>query len=113
MDILDINTIYRNPVEDLKKRLPVASKTTGTGKNQPPINKGSKLYKASQEFEALFVKQMLDTMRKTVNKSGLLDGGYGEEIFEDMLYDKYAMKIAENGNLGIAETLYKQLSAYA
>jgi len=55
---------------------------------------------------------MLDTMRKTINKSGLLDGGYAEEIFEDMLYDKYALQIAESGNLGLADTLYKQLAAY-
>ena len=49
-------------------------------------DKSSELYKVSVEFEALFIKQMLDVMRKTVKKEGLLNGGMSEEIFEDMLY---------------------------
>ncbi|UCG00219.1 MAG: rod-binding protein [Spirochaetaceae bacterium] len=73
------------------------------------IDKSSKLYKVSQEFEAIFIKQMLNVMRKSVNKTGLLDGGMAEEIFEDMLYDEYAKKMAESGSFGIADMIYKQL----
>ncbi len=62
------------------------------------------------DFQAIFVKQMLDSMRKTVNKTGLLDGGRAEEIFEDMLYDKYAKKISETADLGLDDMLYQQLS---
>lgn len=70
----------------------------------------AKLYKACQDFEAVFVNQMLDSMRKTVDKSGLLDGGIGEGIYEDMLYQKYSESIAKNAHLGIARLLYDQLS---
>lgn len=69
-----------------------------------------KLKEACSEFEAIFIKQMLDSMRKTVSKSGLLDGGMGEEIFEDMLYDKYAEKMSKTANFGLKDILYKQLS---
>jgi peptidoglycan hydrolase FlgJ len=69
-----------------------------------------KLRAATKDFESLFIKQMLNSMKKTVNKSGLLDGGMGQEIFEDMLYDEYAKKIAETANLGISEMMFKQLS---
>ncbi len=75
------------------------------------INKKSKLYKTSVEFEAIFIKQMLNAMKKTVHKTGLMEGGFAENIFEDMLYDEYAKKMAETGNFGLATTLYKQLSA--
>ena len=34
-----------------------------------------KLRQATKDFESLFIKQMLNSMKKTVNKSGLLDGG--------------------------------------
>jgi len=68
------------------------------------------LKKACSDFQAIFVKQMLDSMRKTVNKTGLLDGGQAEEIFEDMLYDEYAQKISKTGNLGLDEMMYRQLS---
>jgi flagellar protein FlgJ len=72
-------------------------------------DKGSPLYKACLDFEAIFIKQMLNSMRKTVEKSGLLDGGLAEEFFEDMLYDEYAKKMAENANFGLAAMIYNQL----
>lgn len=74
------------------------------------IDKSSRLYKVSQEFEAIFIKQMLNVMRKSVSKTGLMDGGMAEEIFEDMLYDEYAQKMAETGSFGIANMIYKQLN---
>ena len=72
----------------------------------------AKLREASRDFEAIFIKLMLDSMRKTVNRSGLIDGGFAETIYEDMLYERYAEKIADTARLGIAETLYDQMSAY-
>ena len=70
-----------------------------------------RLKEACSDFEAIFIKQMLDSMRKTVNKSGLMDGGMAEEIFQDMLYDKYAEKMSKTGNFGIKDILYKQLKS--
>jgi flagellar protein FlgJ len=70
----------------------------------------AKLLEACRDFEALFIKQMLDAMRKTVGKTGLLDGGMAEDIFEDMLYDEYAKKMADTAGFGLAETLYRELS---
>jgi len=69
-----------------------------------------KLLQACRDFEALFIKQMLDAMRNTVEKTGLVDGGMAEEIFEDMLYDEYAKKMARTAGFGLAETLYRELS---
>jgi Rod binding domain-containing protein len=73
------------------------------------IDRNSPLYKLCQDFEAIFIKQMLNSMRRTVEKSGLLDGGLAEEFFEDMLYDEYAKKMAANANLGLAAMIYSQL----
>jgi Rod binding domain-containing protein len=87
-----------------------AARASGPAQRQPQIDKSSKLYKVSQEFEAIFIKQMLNVMRKSVSKTGLLDGGMAEEIFEDMLYDEYAQKMAESGSFGIADMIYRQLN---
>ncbi len=73
------------------------------------IDRQSKLYKAAQDFEAIFVKQMLNSMRKTVDKSGLVEGGMAEEIFEDMLYDEYAGKMTRVAGFGLADQIYLQL----
>jgi len=62
------------------------------------------------EMESLFVKQMLDAMRKTVPKSGFIQGGRAEEIFEDMLYDKRALSMAKTGSFGLSRDLYRELS---
>ena len=68
------------------------------------------LKEACKEFETILLEQMLNSMRKTVNKSGLMQGGMAEDIFEDMLYEKYARKMSDSANLGLADMLYRQLS---
>ena len=70
----------------------------------------AKLKEACRDFESLFIKQMLDTMRKTVDKGELLNGGMAENIFEDMLYDQYATKMADSGDFGIAKMMYNELA---
>ena len=72
----------------------------------------SKLYDSCVEMESLLWKQMLNTMKKTINKTKLLDGGQTEEIFTDFLYDEYATNMAKNSNSKISETLFRQLSGY-
>lgn len=69
-----------------------------------------KLKEACRQFEAIFMKQMLNSMRKTVEKSGLMDGGMPEDIFEDMLYDEYADKMTKTAGFGIADLLYRQFT---
>ncbi len=70
----------------------------------------SKLKQACSDFEAIFIKQMLNSMKKTINKTKLIDGGMSEDIFEDMLFDEYAAKMSANSNLGLAKQMYSQLS---
>ena len=73
-------------------------------------NKDEKLWNVCIEMESIFVKQMLDQMKKGVDKGEFLHGGYAEEIFEDMLYNEYALNISKNGNIGIAKNMYDELS---
>jgi len=74
-------------------------------------NFDKKLYNACQDFEAIFVNQMLDSMRATLNKHGLLDGGIGENIYQDMLYQQYSQMMAKTAHFGLARLLYNQLAA--
>jgi len=53
---------------------------------------------------------MLKEMRKTVQKGEMLHGGFAEEIFEDMLYDNYALEMSKTANMGLAKMLYGELS---
>ena len=69
-----------------------------------------KVKQACSDFEAIFIKQMLDSMRNTVEKTSLLGGGMAEDIFEDMIYDEYAKKMSKTSDFGIKDMLYRQLS---
>lgn len=69
-----------------------------------------KLKKACSDLEAVFVNMMFKQMRNTVQKSELISGGYAEEIYEDMLYEKYAEEASKNNGIGLADILYRQLS---
>lgn len=77
---------------------------------QPKTSEQKKLWDVAVEFEAIFIKQMLDSMKKTVNKTKLIDGGMTEEIFDDMLCEQRSVSMAKNGSMGLAKTIYNQLS---
>ncbi len=74
------------------------------------VRNDPKLWATCEEMESIFMGKMLKEMRKTVHKGELFHGGRPEEIFEDMLYDEYALNVSKNTNVGIASMLYDQLS---
>ena len=85
---------------------------TGSLSENKIAPKNKELYDVCVDFEALFIKQMLDSMRKTVERTSFSDSptdNASRDFFEDMLYDNYAKKIAETANLGIAKMMYLQL----
>tara|TARA_Y100001970_G_scaffold121099_1_gene150243 strand:- start:525 stop:905 length:381 start_codon:yes stop_codon:yes gene_type:complete len=70
----------------------------------------SSLKKVAHDFESLFVEIMLKSMRKTVAKSGFLDGGNAEDVYKSMLDTEYSKDIASNsGTNGLAYQIEKQL----
>lgn len=73
------------------------------------IDRGSKLYEQCREFESIFVQMMLKEMRATVNKTDLLDGGFAQEIFEDILYQERAKDMTKTAGFGLADQMYLEL----
>ena len=71
---------------------------------------GKSLEEVAQQFESLFVKQMLDSMRSTLSKENrLVDTGMAGEYFQDMLYEEYSKIMAKRGTFGVAELIVEQL----
>ncbi|MBN2401246.1 MAG: rod-binding protein [Spirochaetes bacterium] len=70
----------------------------------------TKLMNVCIEMESIFVSRMLKEMRNTLPEEKLIDGGFAEKIFEDMLYDEYALNLSKTSNLGLAKMLYEDLS---
>jgi len=99
MQVTNLNNAHTYPINSSQPK-------------KPAIDKNSELYKACQDFEALFIKQMLDVMRKTVHKGDdSLNAGMGQDIFEGMLYDEYARKMSETAQFGLSDMIYKQISS--
>ena len=75
------------------------------------ISDETKLREAANDFEAIFIQQMLKTMRKTSLESNLIQKSEGEKYFRSMLDEHYAQITAKSGRLGLGEMIYKQLIA--
>ncbi|WP_461255301.1 rod-binding protein [Treponema sp. R80B11-R83G3] len=76
---------------------------------EEPIDKEDKLYQLCLELETFLVKNLLTSMRNTVQKSGLVDNSFAGKMYEDMLYDEYAKDYTKSANFGLAEQAYRQL----
>ena len=84
-----------------------------TVNNRPgkDIDKNDKLYQLCLELETFLVKNLLTSMRNTVQKTGLVDEGFAGKMYEDMLYDEYAKDFTKNASFGLAEQAYRQLKS--
>ena len=106
--------------EDLLKKVQnsqTAAKTEGdkpvsSGFKKAPIDKTDKLYELCQELESFLIKNLIKSMRSTVQKTNLIDTGFAGEVYEDMLYEEYAKSYSKNANFGFAEMAYRELANY-
>jgi Rod binding domain-containing protein len=64
------------------------------------------LRRAAEEFEAVFVGQLLGGMLGGLSTGG--QGG-GDDPFAAMLRDEYARLIARRGGIGVADAVLRQL----
>ena len=72
-----------------------------------------KLTETAKEFEAIFTAQLLSMMRDTANQTDFLGANSTSmKIFNSMLDEQYALRMAESGQLGLADMLVQQLSQY-
>jgi flagellar protein FlgJ len=75
-----------------------------------PEAKREQLKAAAKAFEAVFVRQMIGSMRQAKLGEDML-GGAASDTFREMSDAKLADSMAETGSFGIAEMLLKQFDA--
>lgn len=69
----------------------------------------AKAWEAAQDFEAMFLAQILNEMNESLPTDGYFGGGYSEQIYRGLLNEQYAKAIATRGGVGIAEPVYRVL----
>lgn len=67
------------------------------------------LRRVAEEFEAVFLGEMMAPMFEGIGTEGLGGGGLGEQIFRPMLIEQYAQSLAASGGVGIADSLAREL----
>lgn len=70
----------------------------------------AKLKQASRMFESYFLQQLMKEMRKTVGKSGLINGGKGEEMFTDLMDQAQSDRATAVRSMGIAQLIERQMT---
>ena len=70
--------------------------------------KREQLASAAKAFEAVFLRQMIGSMRQAKLGEDMLGGGNAAEQFRDMQDARLADSMAEQGGFGIAELLLRQ-----
>jgi len=68
----------------------------------------AELEKVAKNFEAIFVRKMVSTMRSASGGESL-DGSAAVDQFQEMSDAKMADNLADHGGLGIAQMLLSQL----
>jgi len=67
------------------------------------------LRQACQEFEALFLYQILKEMHKTIPDSGFWPKSFAEDLYRDLYYQEVSREMAQRGT-GLGQLLYQELS---
>ena len=67
---------------------------------------------AAKEFETLFLDMMMKSMRTAAAGHSMLDNE-GSRVFTGLLDHEFSRKLADQGGLGLANLLLKQLSQLA
>lgn len=68
----------------------------------PSLKNGMSVDKAAQDFEAMFLSQMLSMMWEGVEVDPNFGGGHGEEMFRSMMIEQQGKLIVRAGGVGIA-----------
>lgn len=65
--------------------------------------------KVAQQFESIFINQMVGAMRKTVSKDSFVPESHAEKVYQGMLDSEYSQRMAESGQFGLSQLIYEHL----
>jgi len=98
--------VLLNKVEQLKTGI----KHKASVNEVSGLKRDQEIHQVAVKFESIFLKELLKIMRKTVPKSGFLNGGWTEEFYWDMLNQELSDCMARAGGIGLAKMIYQQMN---
>jgi len=94
-----------NPTGPLAGAQPVKQTQSDTG----AIDRNSPAFKTAQEFESVFLGQMVAQMHVGLTAEGPFTGGFAEETYRSLLYQEVGRQMAASGGVGIANAVYQEI----
>lgn len=88
--------------------IPVLQTTQAIAIDKEKI-KAARADKAAQDFEAVYISEMLKPMLETVEVDENFGGGKGEEVFRGLLIQELGKSVAKQGGFGLAEQVRAEL----
>ena len=83
-----------------------AAKTLQSNMDQSTLDKTKA---AAQDFEAVFISQMLTHMFDGIKTDGMFGGGNAEDIFRSMMVDEYGKMMSKNGGIGLSDSVMAEM----
>ena len=65
--------------------------------------------KTAQEYEGVFLSQMLKPMFENIEAAKPFGGGPGDEIWRSMQVDEFGKAMSRAGGIGLSDALYRQM----
>ncbi|MCU0578256.1 MAG: rod-binding protein [Desulfobacterota bacterium] len=93
------------PMASTVVQLPPAAETGRGGKKMDP----KKLRQAGEDFEALFINQLLQTMRRTIFPAKIMGEAPGKDIYQSLFDRELSKKMAHQGGLGLGKVLVQKV----
>ncbi len=63
----------------------------------------------SQEFESVFLSQMLEHMFSGIKTNELFGGGQAEDVYRSFMIDEYARLISRSGGIGVGDHVKREM----
>lgn len=68
-----------------------------------------KMRKTAEDFEAVFLSQMMKPMFEGIKASEPFGGGQAEDMWQSMMVEEYGKSIAKSGGIGIADAVMSEM----
>ena len=69
----------------------------------------AKIREAAENFESMFLSEMVKPMFEGLSSDGMFKGGYAEDVFNSMLVQEYGKSLSASGGIGLADMIERQL----
>ena len=104
---MSFDTLTANALFEIAQTQSQAAKLNGDLSKIP--NGKNAARQAADDFEAVFLNTIMESMWVGIETDGPFGGGHGEKVYRSMLNEEYSKAITQSGGIGIADQLYREI----